>query len=194
MNRIQVIAMNGLLPWLVACLPCSNALAQDRDALVADALAPLPEQLRAEAKVVQTLDDGEQVVLKEGSNGITCRPDIPGPLYLVRCHPSELEPMLDRLWHLLEFEDVGPEEARDLVSSEIEAGTLPRPAAGMAQYLIAGPDRESATQLTVIFIPMSTPDQLGLRGNADNADNADPDRPWLMWGGTEQSHIMLPGM
>ena len=162
--------------------------AQNRDNLIADALAPLPVQLQDGARIVQILDNGDRVVIREGSNGITCRPDIPGPPYLIRCHPSRLEPLFDRLDTLLQLEGLRGSEARDRVIAEIEDGTLPSPKPGTASYLILGADRESADLLTVILVPMSSPDELGLGTEKDDH------RPYLMWEGTMMAHIMLHGM
>ncbi len=174
---------------LVACFLVSTVNAQDREDLIDDALAPLPPQLQDGAKVVQILDGGDKIVVREGSNGITCRPDMQGGPYLVRCHPSKLEPLFDRIDTLIQTEGLRISEARDLVLTEIEDGSLPRPIPGTVNYLFLGPNRESAKLLSIIFVSSeSTPSELGF------GTDKDVKRPYLSWEGTALAHVMLHGM
>ncbi|MEZ4697091.1 MAG: hypothetical protein R2832_11815 [Rhodothermales bacterium] len=179
---------NIILP-VVALLLCGSAIAQDNQDLIAAAVEAAPVQLRENATVVQIGADGTRTVLRQGSNGLTCRTDmLPTPPYLVRCHPSSMESLFDRMDTLIQVDGLWGDKLLEASLKSMRDDNLPTPSAGTTTYLFVGPDREAASRLTAVMIPMTSGADLGL-GEAE-----EPDRPWLMWGGTALGHIMISGM
>ena len=65
---------------LVCPLAAAPAVAQSADAQIAEAVSPLPADLRAGATVL-TYDKatGERQVLRQGTNALECQPKDPDP-------------------------------------------------------------------------------------------------------------------
>jgi hypothetical protein len=158
---------------------------------IATAVLALPQSLRAGAEVRGWSGD-DLVVLRSGSNGIICladRADQEG--FSAACYHDSLEPFMARGRELTRQGVAGAE--RDEVRwREIEAGTLPMPAAAMVYNLrYATDDIDPATfdpttagRLHSFYIPGATTESTGI-GTQPSAE------PWLMQAGTPSAHIMI---
>ena len=157
----------------------------DTDKRVEDALLALPEHMRNEATVAY-FEAGKRVVLKEGSNGMTCQPDDPdAPGFAVWCYPRSHDAYAQR-WYELAAEGNEPSAVDSMIAAEIKEKTLEWPAAAV-NYNLRGPSLDTAVPLTVIFMPFATGETLGI------TEERQFNRPWLMRAGTAYAHVMIPG-
>lgn len=153
--------------------------------LVEEALLALPEPLRDGAAVVK-FEDGEQIILREGRNGMFCRADDPDtPGIAIWCYPQSHAPYARR-WYQLAAEGNEPSKVDEIITEEIESGKLEWPDAAV-NYNLRGPSLDNALLNTVVFIPFATGESLGI------SEERSFDRPWLMYAGTAFAHIMIPG-
>ena len=179
MNKVASLILVILL------VPAAYAAEQLLPAVIADAVAPLPEALRGDATVVMYDKDGERKVLRQGTNDMICEPDVPGDqLYEVTCYPRSHDLFRQRRARLMAEGKDG--EWRAIISKEIEAGTLKWPAVA-THYQLTGPGIDNAMPLTTVYLPFATNQSTGL------SEKRDHHRPWLMRAGTPFAHIMIPG-
>ena len=154
---------------------------------IKESLRALPESLRAEATVYGYDGSEERVILKRGSNGITCWADDPSPNldepFYVLCFPKSLEPFLIRND---ELKRQGVTDRSAILEAEIKSGKIIMPEYDI-RYTLRGKRFEEAMALTVIHIPYATAEGTGFSAEVDNI------RPWLMLEGTPFAHIMIPG-
>jgi hypothetical protein len=176
--------MKRLLFSLSICLVVLDVRGQDK---VEFALSALPEDLRDGAQVVELSESGENVVLKEGDNGVTCRVPMEGSFFVLRCNPVSDQALFDRLDSMVVRQGMGWFDARDQVFEEIKAGMLKAPILGSTHYFVAGVDQESAGLVSLIFLPMVMAKDIGMGVEKDD------ERPWMMWEGTELAHVMIYG-
>lgn len=165
----------------------SLAFAQldSNDKLIEDSLLALPEHMR-ESATVAYFDEGKRVVLREGSNGITCQPDDPDtPGFAVWCYPQSHAAYTQR-WYELAAEGRERAEVDEMITAEIEANKLEWPAVAV-NYNLRGPNLDTAVPLTVVYVPFSTGESIGV------TEERQFNRPWLMLAGTAFAHIMIPG-
>ena len=123
---------------LTSAVLVGTASAQDQsvDQKVANAVLPLPEDLKADATVVTyETDSGVRKVLRQGTNIVECQPEDPETGF-TRCYNKILAPRND-LTAKLRAEGKSPEEIASLVSS----GALPE----MPQETIDALIQDSAT-------------------------------------------------
>ena len=155
------------------------------DQRVEDALLALPEHMRSDSAVAY-YEAGKRIVLKEGSNGMTCQPDDPdSPGIAIWCYPKSHAAYTQR-WYELAAEGNDPAEVDRIIADEIKEKTLEWPAVA-TNYNLRGPSMDTAVPLTVIFVPFATGDELGI------TEERQFNRPWLMRAGTAFAHIMIPG-
>lgn len=160
--------------------------------LVETAVLAAPAPLREGAEVRGWTAGDRLVTLREGSNGLICLADRPGDGQLgVACYHVGLEPFMQRGRQLRRdgLEGMERQEAR---WAEVEAGSIPMPAAGMVYNLGHGSedidpstfDPSTATRLHAVYIPGATTESTGITTAAG-------DGPWLMFAGTPSAHIMI---
>lgn len=166
--------------------PGSGAKGQtSNEERIAQALLALPEPLREGAAVV-IFENGEQVVLREGTNGLFCRPDDPEtPGIAIWCYPKSHDAYARR-WYQLEAEGNAPAKVDEIIAEEIATGKLEWPATAV-NYNLTGRSLDTAVPLTVVYVPFATGAALGI------SEERDFHRPWLMRAGTAFAHIMIPG-
>ena len=154
--------------------------------LIQDAVLPLPVALRETATVASYDDTGNRTVLREGSSEIICQTDAPTPGFFVSCFHRSYEPheVQSRKWAT---EGKSREEVVQLRLAAMRDGKLPVLEAGTASYMLQGPDAVGAISLMVIWLPNATAESTGLSTTSNNF------RPWLMRGGTQWAHVMMPG-
>ncbi len=175
---------------VLASCASGSTLAQSTQELIAEAVRPLPEDLRANATVYRyDPESGDRIVLRQGSNQVECRPkDEEG---FTRCTPTANASRSDMSAKLraqgMSDEDINATletaEARGLVN--------PRIFGSMSYRLFDEPDRIQL--LWIISVPNATPEQLGMPTGAQR-DNALAGRgtPWMMNPGTPGAHLMIP--
>ncbi|HJN44905.1 MAG: hypothetical protein QF786_14570 [Vicinamibacterales bacterium] len=171
--------------------PADDLVVQDVDELVAQAVTPLPEDLRAGATVV-TYDPetGNRNVLRQGTNFAECQPKNADTGFR-RCHSTASAPRRD-LEATLRAEGQSGEEIGAALAAAREAGTLPAPPQGMMRYrLYDEPDR--IQHLWVMSLPGATSEMIGVSTTAQrDASLAGQGLPWLMRDGTPGAHVMIP--
>ncbi len=152
---------------------------------VDEALLALPHDLRAGAAVVY-FQDGKQVLLRKGSNGLICRADDPDVAGIaVWCYPQSHDAYARR-WYELAATGIDSEEVNSLITGEIKSGELEWPDVAV-NYNLRGPSLDTAVPVTVVYVPFATGDTLGI------SEERKFRAPWLMYAGTAFAHIMIPG-
>lgn len=182
---IGVVAALAIASPLVAAAQAPSVEAQ-----IAEAVAILPEDLRAGATVV-TYDPatGARKVLREGTNFLECQPRMADGFE--RCYNKSLGPRRD-MEAKLRAEKKSDQEISQAIAAAVKAGTLPPTPQGMMSY--RGYDKEDRIQnLWVWSTPNSTPESVGV-STASQRDAALKGQglPWMMNPGTPGSHIMIP--
>ena len=175
---------------VVAMSVSGSLLAQSDQALIAQAVLPLPEDLRADATVYRyDPETGERIVLRQGSNQVECRPkDEEG---FTRCAPTANASRSDMSAKLraqgMSDEDI----AATLVSAEARGLIRPRVFGALSYRLYDEPDRIQL--LWIISVPDATPEQLGMpTGSQRDNSLAGRGTPWMMNPGTSGAHLMIP--
>ena len=185
--------MNKILSS-VAMMSCSllafaAANGQTRDELIAQAVLPLPEDLRAGAAVFDYNDDGQRILLRGGSNHVECKPrDDNG---FTSCFGKASAARRDYSQKL---------SASGLEGEELQAALSKAEAAGEIEPIPFGSmfyrvyDKDDRIQLLwVVMLPNATAEDLGmsLESQRDNS-LAGMGRPWMMREGTPSAHLMIP--
>lgn len=159
---------------------------------VASAVLAAPAGLRDGAEVRAWTEDDRLVTLRDGDNGIICLADRPGDgRFAASCYHEGLEPFMER-GRQLRREGVDGMARNEARWAEIEAGTLPMPAAGMVYNLgFPSEDFDPATtdpatggRLHALYITGATAESTGL-------PTTPGDGPWLMFPGTPSAHVMI---
>ncbi len=160
--------------------------------LVESAALAAPAQLREAAEVRAWTADGHLVTLRPGFNRIICLADEPGDgRFRAACYHDSLEPFMER-GRELRRQGIEGEARNQARWDEIEAGTLPMPAAAMVYNLaFPGEDFDPATtdpatggRLHAIYMKGATAESTGLPTIPDGG-------PWLMLPGTPSAHVMI---
>ena len=163
--------------------------AQSDDELIAEALSPLPEYLRDGATVTSRDDNGDRRVLQEGTSGLSCSPDGPGPGFLVSCIDDSSGPVLQEFRRHLAL-GRSPREAMDAVTTAARRGTVATATPGGMIWILSGASRSDLVPMVGTLVPFATGESTGL------PEEPTPNRAWLMCPGTPRAHIMvvrLPG-
>lgn len=160
--------------------------------MVESAILAAPLTLREGAEVRAWTADDRLVVLRPGSNGIICLADRPGDgRFAAACYHEGLEPFMER-GRELSRQGLEGMERNQRRWAEIEAGTLPMPAAGMVYNLgfasedfdPASTDPATGGRLHAIYMAGATAESTGLPATPG-------DGPWLMFPGTPSAHVMI---
>lgn len=161
---------------------------------IEQAVAPLPQAMRASATVLGYAPDGRFVSLREGTGAMTCLANNPQlDRWHVACYHKSLEPFMARGRELRTQGVQGP-QVDTVRFREAKEGKLKLPTEPALLYSLTGPKDSwdaatktapKATPLFVAYIPYSTPESTGL--------SAQPQRgmPWVMFPGTPKAHIMF---
>lgn len=165
--------------------------AQSADPRIAEAVLPLPEDLRAGATVVAyDPATGERQVLRQGTNVIECQPKNPVDGF-TRCYNKALGPRRD-LEAKLRAQKKTDEEIAAAVAAATKAGTIKAPSFGMMSYRLSSDDGR-IKRLWVMSVPNATPESIGV-STVSQRDAALKGHglPWLMLPGTPGAHVMIP--
>ena len=187
MKQSHLIA--AALALTTSALTASTAMAQtlSKDQQIAEAVMAAPEALRAGATVVSYDAKGEPMVLRQGTNNITCTPNTPGGTsYSVNCYGNALRAQRDfQAKEKAEGKDAKT-QAADLQAA-MASGKLQPPPTGTAMYSLSGKTKESARGMWVVLVPGMTAEATGLP-TQPTANGT----PWLMRAGTPGAHIHIP--
>ena len=159
---------------------------------IASAVLAVPAPLREGAEVRAWTADDNLVTLREGTNGIICladRPEEDG--FAAACYAAGLEPFMER-GRELRRQGVDGARRDEVRWQEIEAGTLPMPAAAMvynlrfpdANFDPAATDPATGTRLHALYMPGATTESTGVSSQPS-------EEPWLMLPGTPSAHLMI---
>lgn len=175
---------------VLASCASGSTLAQSTQELIAEAVRPLPEELRANATVYRyDPTSGDRIVLRQGSNQVECRPkDEEG---FTRCTPIANASRSDMSAKLraqgMSDEDVNA----TLETAETRGLVNPRIFGSLSYRLFDEPDRIQL--LWIISVPNATPEQLGMpTGSQRDNSLAGHGTPWMMLPGTPGAHLMIP--
>lgn len=165
--------------------------AQGIDALVAEAIRPLPPDLRDGATVyTYDAETGERVVLRQGDNQVECQPKNPETGF-TRCYGRADAKRRD-LAAMLGAEGKSGEEIAMALAAAEATGTIPPATFGAIRYRVAD-DGDRIRFLWVVSLPNAVSEDLGM-STASQRDSsiAGEGLPWMMREGTPAAHLMIP--
>ncbi len=178
-----------------ACAQEEKPEIMPKDIQIKTALLSAPDDKRDEAMVYGYNEDGEVVVLREGTNDLVCIADNPYNKGIqTSCYFKELDPFMKRGRELKE-EGKETMDIRKMRGEEVASGKLKMPEAPSMMYIFYGSeetyDKTKATlgdgqYRYVIYTPFATAESTGLplKPHAKGM-------PWLMDPGTHRAHIMV---
>ena len=175
---------------LVGALASGFATAQSTQELIAQAVRPLPDDLKEGATVFRyDPATGARIVLRQGNNQVECRPkDEEG---FTRCSPTANGPRSD-LSSKLRAQGLSDDEVNAaLAEAERKGEIAPRIFGALSYRLYDEPDRIQL--LWILSVPNATPEQLGMPTGAQRSNAlAGRGTPWMMNPGTPGAHLMIP--
>ncbi len=161
---------------------------------VAQAVLPLPKDLRDGATVLGYAPDGKFTPLRAGTGSMVCLSSNPNAeRWHVACYHKSLEPFMARGRELRTQGVQGP-QVDSVRFREAKEGKLTLPGEPALLYSLTGPkdsfdaatgSAPRASPLFVVYMPYATSESTGL--------SAQPQRgaPWVMFPGTPKAHIMF---
>jgi len=174
----------------VLLMTAVSASAQMPDPRIAEALKPLPEDLKAGATVVAyDKATGARQVIRAGTNAIECQPKAEDGF--VRCYNKVMAPRRD-MEATLHAQKKTDKEVSDAIAAAMKDGALKPAPFGMISYRYSD-DPQRIKLLWVISVPNATPESLGVSTTSQrDAALAGHGMPWMMLPGTPGAHIMIP--
>ncbi|MFK7814490.1 MAG: hypothetical protein AB8B59_18485 [Maribacter sp.] len=184
-----------VLSMFSACAQEEKPEIMPKEVQIKTALLAVPEDKQEGAKVYGYNDDGEVVVLREGTNDLVCIADNPYNKGIqVSCYFNELDSFMNR-GRELKKEGKETMDIRKMRGEEVAAGKLKMPEAPSMMYIFYGSEETyDKTKGTlgdgqfryVIYTPFATAESTGLplKPHAKGM-------PWLMDPGTHRAHIMV---
>lgn len=171
-------------------LLAAAAHAQTADPRIAEALQPLPADLKAAATVVAyDPATGARQVLRQGTNQIECQPKAADGF--VRCYNKMLAPRRD-LEAKLRAEKKSDADIQAAVAEGQKNGSIPRPQFGTMSYRYSD-DAKRIKLLWTMSVPNATPESIGVSTTSQrDAALKGMGQPWLMLPGTPGAHVMIP--
>lgn len=162
---------------------------------IASALFAAPIEAREGAKVYGYDEQGNFIVLREGTNEMICIADNPNKKgFEVDCYHKDMDPYMKR-GRELKAEGKTSAERRDIREKEAKEGRLLLPKKPATLYVLYGENGyydidsnkvKNAKYRYVVYIPYATQESTGL-ALEPNA----PGHPWLMFPGKANAHIMI---
>ena len=156
---------------------------------IAAAVLPLPDSLRASARVFGYAPDGSFVELRPGTGSMTCLANNPrGGRFQVACYHNSMEPFMARG---RELRAQGVTAVDSVRNADVLAGRIRMPPVA-SLYSLNGGSYDPATNtitgarpLYVVYLPFATEESTGI------STTAVPGRPWLMHPGLPGAHVMI---
>lgn len=193
---VRAATFAAILAGTVAVAPlAAQSPIPPRDEQIAAAVLPLPEGMRAGARVLGYERTGRFVVLREGKE-MVCLAQYPKEeRFHVSCYHESLEPFMAR-GRELRAAGVAGDQVDTVRFAEAKSGKLKLPGAPAALYQLFGGTLDAkagkvdgAQRLYVVYVPYLTGAMSGLPEKPRGSD------PWVMYPGTPKAHIMFtPGM
>lgn len=172
---------------LLGVLAIASAGAQEDK--IAQAVTPLPDDLKADATVYDYDDAGTRVILRQGSNHVECKPRDERGFTL--CFPTNTAARRDYSAELAAGGLEGEELQAAMQAAEAEGKIQPTPMGSMLYRLYEEADRIQL--LWVVLLPGATADDLGMSTESQRDPSlAGMGRPWMMREGTPGAHLMIP--
>ncbi len=186
----RLIGLAGALV-LANLLPVAIAATQSVEDQIAEAVQPLPEDLRAGATVVSyDAETGARHVLRQGTNSLECEPRNPTDGF-IRCYNKVTVPRHE-MEAKLHAQKKSPKEIQEAIAAAIKDGSLKVPPFGTMSYRLATKDG-AIKRLWVMSVPYATPESLGVSTTSQrDAALKGHGLPWLMLAGTPGAHVMIP--
>ncbi|HEX6576582.1 MAG TPA: hypothetical protein VF042_16560 [Gemmatimonadaceae bacterium] len=191
MNRSFALAMT----WLIPCMVHAQTVTYPPPAFqIAAAVSPLPENLRAGARVLGYDAGGKLVALRRGTNDMVCIADDPSSkTFHVACYHRSLEAFMERGRQLHALK-----KSKEYIDStrlkDVQSGRYSMPAKPAALYQYFAP-RDSvdmsartisgAQFLYVVYTPYATYQSTGI--SEVPVDGG----PWVMFPGKPWAHLMI---
>lgn len=172
-------------------LSCTGQEVANKDYQIKTAVLAAPEHKRAESTVLGFNNDGNIVMLREGTNDFVCIADDPSrDGWSAAAYHKSLEPFMTR-GRELKSEGLNAQEVFDKREEEVSAGTLEMPDRATLYVSTGEPNNESEEidnlyTRYVIYIPYATEESTGMPLSAPA-----PGAPWIMNPGTHRAHIMI---
>ncbi|HYM25465.1 MAG TPA: hypothetical protein VEU08_19740 [Vicinamibacterales bacterium] len=183
--------LTSIVVMLVAAAPLAGyAQEPTKDQKIAEAVKPLPEDLRGGATVVSyDAKTGDRMVLRQGTNYIECQPKAADGF--IRCYNKVMAPRRD-MEAMLRAKGMKDEDVTKEIQAATKDGRLKPPPFGTVSYRYSD-DPGRIKLLWVISVPNATPEMLGI-STASQRDAAlkGNGKPWMMLPGTPGAHIMIP--
>ena len=183
------------LVMLGVCTVSTKAQIPSKADQVKAAVQAAPEDKRDNATVLGFDQDGKMVMLRKGTNEMTCLADNPQKEgYNSACYHKDLEPFMAR-GRALKAEGKNSGEVFDIREKEAKAGTLQMPKNATTLHILYGSDGKydaesgkvfNARLRYVVYIPFATAESTGLPIRP-----MVPGGPWIMDPGTHRAHIMI---
>ena len=180
---LVVVGIAAIAFGLVHSVPVASQEDADVAAKIESAMSAAPSAISDNATILDNEldDDGRFVVLRDGSTGWSCFPDIPGS-------PGNDPQCMDQTW--LDW------------NYAFAAGEEPNPTvAGVAYMLQGGSDASNTDPLATEpaageeWVNSGPHIMLLLPGELDQtvfSTDHDSGQPYIMWAGTPYEHIMMP--
>jgi len=160
---------------------------------IAGAVLPLPDSMRAGAKVLGYAGD-RLVELRQGANDMICLADNPADsTFQASCYHKSLEPFMAR-GRALRAQGLKRQAIDSARAAEVKSGTLAMPAGPAALYsvFVKNDDFDPAAGLPagsggldVIYLPYATTATTGISSQPSDKG------PWLMHPGEYRAHVMI---
>lgn len=159
---------------------------------IAAAVLPLPDSLRAGARVYGYAADGRFAELRAGTGPMTCLISRPGAeRFQVACYHNTMEPYMAR-GRELRAQGVADSAVDRIRNEDVLAGRIHLPSSA-ALYSLNGPagswdpatnSLTGVSPLYVVYLPFATEASTGISATPGRA------RPWLMNPGEPGAHVM----
>ncbi len=159
---------------------------------IAEAVTPLPAEMRAGAEVLGYSAAGKMVSLRAGKNDMIClAPDPTAKDFHSACYHKSMEPFMAR-GRSLRDEGVKGAQVDTVRFAEVKSGKIKMPTQASMLYQIFGGTFDQATgkvtggrYLYVTYMPFATGASTGLSVIPTETG------PWLMLPGTPKAHVMF---
>jgi hypothetical protein len=168
----------------------AQAKMMSKEAVIKEAVQPLPDDLKAGATVVSYDEKtGERNVVRQGTNFIECQPKAKDGF--VRCYNKVLGPRRD-MEAKLRASGKSDEDVTKEIQAALKDGRLKPPPFGTISYRYSD-DPGRIKLLWVVSVPNATPEMLGISTESQrDAALKGNGKPWMMLPGTPGAHIMIP--
>jgi hypothetical protein len=177
-----------LLAAVSVLVVSAGALAQTTDP-IEKALLAAPANLRKDATVIRWKADQTYDTLKQGTSRLVCYDRTGFPLerpWSVECTSVANLPRVAQNMKLA-AEAAGDEKKMEALMAADKNGTRVKAERGSIWYNFRGASQEQATRHTTVAMPGARGAGVGLPENRDSGG------AWVMFAGTSEAHIMVPG-